>query len=318
MRRCESGSCAANPLRRVAQDALRLSCLRARHPPRLNVWTTPGLLSHLPTFQLSHSLLMNVFDLFDLTDRVALVTGGAGHLGTAISHALAEAGASVVISSRNEDRAKAAAERLPAHGGAHHGGIQLDHKNSDSIQAGFDSVIRMTDRLDILFNNGQGGSSLDWNDIGQQDFNDQLANASGYFLLSRLVHQTAVQTRRPASIILLASMYGMVGSYPDAYEGVCAASSVAYHTLKGGLLQMARHLAVYWAPDQVRVNCLSPGPFPGEQAPPEMVERLCKRSPMGRMGDPEELKGAAIFLASDASNYVTGQNIVVDGGWTAW
>jgi len=83
-------------------------------------------------------------------------------------------------------------------------------------------------------------------------------------------------------------------------------------------VHLTRHLAVYWAPDGVRVNCLSPGPFPHPQAPPEMVERLKRKSPMGRMGAPHELKGAIVFLASDASSYVTGQNLIVDGGWTAW
>jgi gluconate 5-dehydrogenase len=81
---------------------------------------------------------------------------------------------------------------------------------------------------------------------------------------------------------------------------------------------MTRHLAVYWAPDGVRVNCLSPGPFPSEKASQAMVERLRAKCPMARMGRPEELKGAIVFLASDASSYMTGQNLVVDGGWTAW
>ena len=113
-------------------------------------------------------------------------------------------------------------------------------------------------------------------------------------------------------------MYGIVASYPDAYEGICNYSPVSYHALKGGIIHMTRHLAVYWADDMVRVNCLSPGPFPGPAAPPDMVTRLCKKSPMKRMGSPEELKGALLLLASDAGSYITGQNIVVDGGWTSW
>jgi gluconate 5-dehydrogenase len=117
---------------------------------------------------------------------------------------------------------------------------------------------------------------------------------------------------------MLGSMYGLVGSYPDAYEGICSASPVAYHTLKGGILHMTRHLAVYWARDGIRVNALSPGPFPSPQVPQALVERLCKKSPMGRAGRAHELKGAVVFLASDASSYMTGQNLVVDGGWTAW
>jgi gluconate 5-dehydrogenase len=113
-------------------------------------------------------------------------------------------------------------------------------------------------------------------------------------------------------------MYALVGSYPDAYAGICAASSVAYHALKGGIVQMTRHLAVYWAPDGVRVNCLIPGPFPPARIDSRLVERLCDKSPMRRVGRPFELKGAVVFLASDASSYVTGHNLVVDGGWTAW
>jgi NAD(P)-dependent dehydrogenase (short-subunit alcohol dehydrogenase family) len=259
-----------------------------------------------------------VQQLFDLKGQVALVTGGAGYLGTAISSALAEAGATVVVSSRDIQRAEAAASQLPKSEGASHFGVQIDHKNEDSIRDGVAELLGRTERLDILFNNGQGGVGQDWTNINEAEFRDQLANAAGYFLLSRVVRDHAVERSRAASIILLGSMYGMVGSYPDAYSGVCPASSVGYHALKGGIIHMARHLAVYWAGDRVRVNCLSPGPFPGEQAPQEMVARLCTKSPMARMGLPYELKGAAVFLASDASSYVTGQNIVVDGGWTAW
>lgn len=118
---------------------------------------------------------------------------------------------------------------------------------------------------------------------------------------------------------MLGSMYGIVGSYPEAYQDICAASPVAYHALKGGIIHLTRHLAVYWARDGVRVNCLSPGPFPNlDRVPDGLVERLEQRSPMGRMGVPSELKGAVVFLASDASSYMTGQNMVIDGGWTAW
>jgi len=92
----------------------------------------------------------------------------------------------------------------------------------------------------------------------------------------------------------------------------------AYHAVKGAIVQLTRHLAVSWAADGVRVNCLSPGPFPSPAAAAEMVARLERKSPMGRMGRPDELKGAIVFPASDASSYVTGQNLLVDGGWTSW
>lgn len=260
----------------------------------------------------------SIQQLFDLTGRVALVTGGAGYLGSAICAALAEAGATVAVGSRHLERADEAAAKLPSPTGAHHFGIALDHKEVSSSEAGFAEVVRRAGHIDILFNNGQGGTGQDWTDISPAGFDDQLHNATGYFLLARLLHAHAKERQAPASIIMLGSMYGVVGSYPDAYAGVCAASSVAYHALKGGIVHMTRHLAVYWAADRVRVNTLSPGPFPSEKAPAEMVTRLCRKSPMARMGVPSEIKGAALFLASDASSYVTGHNLIVDGGWTAW
>jgi len=259
-----------------------------------------------------------VQELFDLTGRSALITGGSGYLGRSLAAAMAEAGASVVIASRDQQMADDAAASLAVNSNAAHFGIQLDHKDEESIEQGFSKAIEQIGRLDILVNNGQSGTGHDWTSISQDDFQDHLSNATGYFLLARLMREHAVERAHPASIIMIGSMYGVVGSYPDAYEDVCAASSVGYHALKGGIIHMTRHLAVYWAKDNVRVNCLSPGPFPNPRVSDELVDRLCKKSPMNRMGLPHELKGAIVFLASDASSYMTGQNIIVDGGWTAW
>jgi gluconate 5-dehydrogenase len=182
----------------------------------------------------------------------------------------------------------------------------------------FAEAVKLLGKIDVLVNNGNEAGPNDWTSVTAEQFNRQLANATGYFELSRLMRQHAVERQASASIILVGSMYGVVASYPDAYDGICFASPVAYHTLKGGIVQMTRHLAAYWAQDRVRVNCLSPGPFPSPQAPPKLVERLCHKLPMKRMGVPHELKGAIVFLASDASSYMTGQNLLVDGGWTAW
>jgi gluconate 5-dehydrogenase len=259
-----------------------------------------------------------VQQLFDLTGKVALITGGTGHLGSAMARALAEAGATVVLTSRDAVRARASAAALPQVGAARHHGIKLDHMDPAALQRGFDEALSAAGRIDVLVNNGHEGLPNDWTDVTAEQFTRQLANATGYFLLARLVRNHAVGRKAPASIVLLGSMYGQVGSYPDAYEGICAASPVAYHMLKGGLIHMTRHLAVYWARDNIRVNCLSPGPFPSEKASAAMVERLCTKNPMGRMGRPSELKGAIVFLASDASSYMTGQNLTIDGGWTAW
>ena len=265
-----------------------------------------------------HSRERSVPELFDLSGRTALVTGGCGHLGGALCRALAEAGAAVVVAGRSEERAAAFAGTLPAPGGARHHGVALDQLDPDCLSAGFDAAVTRAGRLDVLVNNGHEALAADWSAVTAAEFNRQLANATGYFLLARLLREHLVERRAGGSIVMLGSMYGQVGSYPDAYEGICPASPVAYHTLKGGLLQMTRHLAVYWAGDGIRVNSLSPGPFPSERAPAAMTARLCEKLPMRRMGRPEELKGALLLLASDAGSFITGQNLVVDGGWTAW
>ena len=260
----------------------------------------------------------NVQDLFDLSGRVALITGGSGHLGRSLSTALAEAGASVIIASRDLSRAKQTAEALPARGGAVHDGVVLDHLDEDSLNAGFDAAVAAAGQVDVLVNNGQQGHAMDLTDVTAEAFSRDLQNATGYFLLARRFRDHVVERAAAGAIVMIGSMYGVVGSYPDAYEGIHTASPVQYHTLKGGIVHMTRHLAVYWARDSVRVNCLSPGPFPKETIPREMVENLKRKSPMSRMGEPDELKGALLLLASDAGSYITGQNLLVDGGWTAW
>jgi NAD(P)-dependent dehydrogenase (short-subunit alcohol dehydrogenase family) len=256
--------------------------------------------------------------LFSLAGKTALITGGCGHLGSAMAAALAEAGASVVLTSRNRERAAVAADLLPRVGSAQHLGMALDHMVPESLEASLKEALSLTGSVDVLVNNGHEGLAADWTNVTPEQFSRQLSNATGYFELSRLVHAHAVEQRKPASIVMIGSMYGVVGSYPDAYAGVCAASPVAYHALKGGIVHMTRHLAVYWAKDRVRVNCLSPGPFPPAHVSRALVERLCQKSPMGRMGEPAEVKGAVVFLASNASSYMTGQNLIIDGGWTAW
>ncbi len=259
-----------------------------------------------------------ISQLFDLRGKTALISGASGWLGSAMSRALAEAGANVITTSRDAARASECAAALPANAGQTHFGVALDHLDEATIESGFTDALLRAGRIDILVNNGHAGNASDLTTVTGDEFNRSLANATGYFLLARKLRDHAVSRGGGASILLIGSMYGVVGSYPDAYDGAVPASPVAYHALKGGIVHLTRHLAVYWAKDGVRVNCLSPGPFPGPAANATMVERLTAKSPMGRMGRPEELKGALVFLASEASSYVTGQNLLVDGGWTAW
>ena len=258
-----------------------------------------------------------VQELTNLSGKVALVTGGTGYLGTAFCNALAEAGASIVISSsRSAAQATTAAARLPSPGGAPHHGIELNQMDGESTRRGFAAAVEEAGQVDILVNNGLDPEGKDLTEISFDEFARHQANNAGYFELARLQRDHAVERAAPASIVNIGSMYGQVASYPDAYEGIC--SAVAYHALKGGTIHMTRHLGVYYAQDNVRVNCLSPGAFPNPAGAPEaLVVRLIEKCPMRRMGIPEELKGAIVFLASEASSYMTGQNLTIDGGWTS-
>lgn len=260
-----------------------------------------------------------VTELFDLSGRVALVTGATGHLGFEIATGLAEAGATVVAASRSLDRAQEVSRKLPALKGIRHAAVELDHLKSNSVTTGFASAVNTAGKIDILVNNGHQATTKTWHDVTSEEFTTQLANATGYFLLAKALRDHAVARRAPASVIMLGSMYGIVSSCPELYEGIGPGNPIAYQALKGGVIQLARHLAVHWAPDQIRVNTLSPGPFPAaDRAPAELCRRLAERTPLRRLGAPDELKGAVVYLASDASSFVTGHNLVVDGGWTAW
>jgi len=264
--------------------------------------------SHEPTIQ----------QLFDMNGKVALITGASGYLGSAMATALAEAGCRVVVGSRDQETAQRVAETLGGAQDGHHIGVRLNQMDEESIDLGFEEAVALAGKIDVLVNNGHEALGADWREVTGEQFSRQLANATGYFLLARRLRDHVVGRKAPGSIVMIGSMYGQVGSYPDAYEGICAASPAAYHALKGGILHLTRHLAVYWARDGVRVNCLSPGPFPPPRISAALVHRLEGKSPMSRMGLPYELKGALIFLASAAGSYVTGHNLVVDGGWTAW
>ena len=260
----------------------------------------------------------SVHTLFDLSGRVALITGASGHLGRSMANALAEAGARVVVASRNLSKANEVAQSLKGTEAGRHIGVSLDHMDEKSIENGFKQALTTTGKLDILICNGHEPVGADWSSITAEQFTRQLQNATGYFFLSKMFRDHIASRQGSGNIVMIGSMYGVVGSYPEVYEGIGPANPVAYQTLKGGIIQMVRHLAVYWARDNVRVNCLSPGPFPADGVSDKLVDGLKSKSPMNRMGKPHEIKGALLFLSSDASSYITGQNLLVDGGWTAW
>lgn len=260
-----------------------------------------------------------IHDLFNLQGKVALLTGAAGWLGSAMSRALAEAGATLVVTSREADKAQAFAATLPGSG---HLGLGFDQGDTDTIPGFVEQLVERMGKIDILVNNAYGGTAPSIDTATAEDFDRAYhTGVTAYFLLARAVAHHLRSRGAPGSIINIASMYGVVASYPDAYTDLPVNSPPSYHGLKGGLVHLTRHLAVYWAKDRIRVNAIAPGPFPTDKTQsrlPGFIDRLDQKVPMGRMGRPEELKGLVVLLASDAGSYITGQNILVDGGWTAW
>ena len=261
----------------------------------------------------------SVIDLFSLQDKVAVVTGACGWLGAAMSRALAEAGGQVVVTSRDSGQAAEFAASLPGDG---HLGLGFSQGDTDTIPKFVAEVVERMGKIDVLVNNAYGGTAPDIDSATAEDFNQTYhVGVTAYFLLARDVMLHLRENQRPGSIINIASMYGVVASYPSAYEGLPTNSPPNYHALKGGVVHLTRHLAAYWAQYDIRVNAIAPGPFP-KPAVRDGIEgfipRLEEKVPLGRMGRPEELKGAVVLLASDASSYITGQNLLVDGGWTAW
>src|SRR5690606_37567616 len=170
-----------------------------------------------------------VHDLFDLRGLCALVTGASGHRGQSMARALAEAGARVVAASRQVERARQIAAALPSPGGARHLAVQLNHLDEESLNRGFDDAVAEAGAIDVLVNNGQQGHALDWTNVTAEAFNRDLQNATGYFLLARRLRDHAVERGEPGCVIMIGSMYGVVGSYPDAYAGIHSASPVQYH-----------------------------------------------------------------------------------------
>ncbi|MBV7327097.1 SDR family NAD(P)-dependent oxidoreductase [Chloroflexi bacterium TSY] len=237
-----------------------------------------------------------VQDLMNLSGKVAIVTGASGWLGSAMSRALAEAGATLAVTSRSAEQAADFAKTLP---GAKHIGIGFSQDETDTIPQFVQRVVERLGQVDILVNNAYGGTAPDIDDATAEDFDRAYhTGVTAYFLLAREVVHHLRQRNAPGSIINIGSMYGVVASYPDAYEALPSNSPPNYHGLKGGIIHLTRHLAAYWAKDDVRVNAVSPGPFPTQKVKdemPEFIGRLEQKVPMKRMGLPHELKGLTVL-----------------------
>jgi NAD(P)-dependent dehydrogenase (short-subunit alcohol dehydrogenase family) len=257
--------------------------------------------------------MRRISELSDMSGRRALVAGGAGHVGRAASKALSELGASVVVLDLDERLEAVSSDAT----------IACDLVDEAATRAAVSATEERLGGLDVLVHCAAlvGDSTLDgWAVPFDEQSADAWRRALDVNLTSAFVlaQEAAPALRRSGhgSIVLVSSIYGLVGPDLSLYEDTAMANPAGYAASKGGLLQLVRHLATVLAPE-VRVNALSPGGIERGQ-PDSFRKRYAARTPLRRLGTEEDLKGAVAFLASDLSAYVTGHNLVVDGGWTAW
>ena len=258
----------------------------------------------------------SVRELHDLGGRVALVSGAAGTgFAAHIVEALAEAGAKVLLTSRDAEKAEASAEAFRARGFEVRGAA-MELADEPSILAAVDAAVSAFGGIDILFNAAAAIRMESVEAVAIDDFNRTLAtNVGGTLALSRAVAPHLL-ARGGGSIVNLSSIYGVVSPDPRIYGDSGLNSPLVYGASKAAIEQMTRYLSVHWAP-KIRVNCIAPGGLFNHQSE-AFVERYRYRTPLERMGEGDDIKGIALYLASDASAWVTGQNFMVDGGWTAW
>lgn len=256
--------------------------------------------------------MTDVSNLFDLSGRVAVVTGASSGLGVTFAEGLAAAGASVVLAARRTDRLAALREKLDARG-ARVLAVECDVSNEDSVDGLVRATLDRFGRADVLVNNAGIARVKPALDESPGEFRNVLeTNLVGAFTCAQRFGRVMVENRK-GSIVNIASILGFVG--------IGLVPQASYAASKGGIVNLTRELATQWARLGVRVNAIAPGWFPSEMAA-DMVgtedgqKFIRRRTPMGRSGNPEELLGALLLLASDASSYMTGQIIAVDGGWT--
>jgi NAD(P)-dependent dehydrogenase (short-subunit alcohol dehydrogenase family) len=261
----------------------------------------------------------------DLRGRVALVTGASGWLGLPMAEGLAEAGAEVWLAARGREALEEETEHLRDAGHRVHA-LVMDVTDPVQVRDGIASIVDRSGRLDILVNNAHVGRP-DGFDV---DDDAGFARAAGQATTAtwRLIHhalpllERAAEETGDASIVNVSSMYGKVSPDHRVYpQADMPRNPLFYGAAKGGIDQMTRWLAAELGPRRIRVNTLSPGPFPQRDLPernPGFIALLAERTPLGRIGRRDEVKGPLVFLASPAASYVTGTDLAVDGGWMAW
>ena len=271
--------------------------------------------------------LASVQELFSLKDKVAIVTGALGLIGKHHCHALAEAGASVVVCDLNEVECADFASSLSVLSL----GISADITDKKSVVKLKGKVISNYGKIDILVNNAAINDKFEdpqaaltesmFENYPVEMFKRSLdVNVTGMFLCSQVIG-TEMAERGNGTIINIASTYGVVAPDQSIYKNDKGEQtfykSAAYPVTKGAVISFTKFLAAYWGNKGVRVNTLSPGGVQDNQDG-FFIKNYSGKTPLGRMAHPTDYKGALVFLASDASNYMTGANLIVDGGWTAW
>jgi NAD(P)-dependent dehydrogenase (short-subunit alcohol dehydrogenase family) len=273
--------------------------------------------------------MMGLLDLFDLTGRVAIVTGGAGLLGTEFCRTLAESGAAVVIADLDGDAARKLAASLSQIGYKIQG-QQTDVASAESVQEMVTTAINTFGRVDILVNSAaldpkfdphsQAVHSGSFEDYPLELWRKALeVNLTGAMLCCQAVSKPMLE-QQSGVIINIASIYGIVAPDQRLYqqEGRDPQFKPAYYAVtKAGILGLTKYLAAYYAGKNIRVNAITPGGVYNDHGD-EFVQRYAARAVLGRMAEKDEMNGALLYLASDASKYMTGANLIVDGGWSAW
>jgi NAD(P)-dependent dehydrogenase (short-subunit alcohol dehydrogenase family) len=262
-------------------------------------------------------------ELMNLESRVALITGGAGHIGSVIGETLAELGASVALLDLDRTACEKAATQISENHGVKTLGVAVDLADIEEIHSTPGRVVAELSRLDILVHCAAYGGdtkfpgwAVPFDEQSTEAWDRALrVNLTSAFALAQAARQPLSESGH-GSIVFISSIYGLVGPDMSLYEGTSMANPAGYGASKGGLLQLMRYLATLLAP-QIRVNAISPGGVLRQQ-PEAFQERYRTRTPLGRMATEEDLKGAIAYLSSDLSQYVTGHNLTVDGGWTSW
>jgi 2-deoxy-D-gluconate 3-dehydrogenase len=272
--------------------------------------------------------MTDIQSLFDLTDQVAVVTGGAGLLGKKFSEALLESGARVILADIDREKAHQAAGELSSKGPVL--GKLLDVTDPRSVAGLMEEAIREFGRLDILVNSAALDPKFDqshhsehvnaFEDFPLQSWNEAVeVNLTGMFLSCQAAARV-MKERGKGSLINLCSTYGIAAPDQRIYESLGEPrryKPVYYTVTKAGVLGLTRYIASYYRNTGIRCNALTPGGVENDHTP-AFQEAYASRTILGRMAYPDEMKGAVVFLASDASSYMTGANLIVDGGWTAW